>query len=97
MALWLKAVDQQQLQDLAKVVGVWCAVVPENSVLVTPPGYLVAVKPLNNKQVWGLRRSFMVNVPNAMADMKTMHELHSHPALAEDAKRLQEVMDCATA
>ena len=61
MVAFLRTIENhEQFDALRKVCQVWGGVIRENCVLLAPPGVLVAIRPLNGKRVWGLRRSFML-------------------------------------
>ena len=94
---WLKAATVQQLQAVKKDCSLWAAVVQEGSALVMPPGYIVVLKPENNKQVWGLRRSFFNTSASVIEDLKCLQELHKFASLSDDSNRLQELVVIAGA
>jgi len=58
-----------------------------------PPGFLLSVQPVNNRDVHGIRKSFMTQSGGAIRNLSVMRDLHENvPYLAADAGRLSNIL-----
>ena len=63
-----------------------------NSAIIMPPGFLLSVRPLNDRQVHGVRKSFLCNSTGAAASLMVLQQLHANtPSLAAEAAALLKV------
>jgi hypothetical protein len=94
MLAWFQDMDQASLGK-AEAAGleIWHALVPELAIVYMPPGYIVAVKAVNSKHVFGLRRSFVMKDPTVKEAIRVLQLSNKGAGFAEDAKRLEELPD----
>jgi hypothetical protein len=92
---WSRDGCRQDLIDSASANGVriFYGIARDGTAIVVPPGHLLSIKPLNNRQVYGLRKSFMSNTPAAVASFSLLQELHKNvPALEADAEKFKQAL-----